>query len=101
MKPKTVDVRLKSSQVIEVAEARLPARRDSKKVEALRKCLELFKKKSSFTRSELVTLLIRAGLSATYSGRVVAELLALGVIEKRDRYYVVDSDLLEKVLEEV
>jgi hypothetical protein len=88
-------------EVVEVVEVRLPARRGSKKVEALRKCLEIFRRKREFTRSELVTLLIRAGLSSTYSERVVTELAALGIIKKRDRYYEVDLNLLEKLLREV
>jgi hypothetical protein len=84
-----------------VVEVRLPARRGSKKVEALKKTLETFRRKKEFTRSELVTLLIRAGLSATYSERVVTELVALGVIKKRNGYYEVDLNLLEKLLREV
>jgi hypothetical protein len=76
------------------------ATRRTKKHEALKKCLSVFKRRSTFTWSELLFLLVRAGLSSIYAERVIKELVARGVIEKEDHTYIVKVELLEKLLEE-
>jgi DNA-binding IscR family transcriptional regulator len=77
-------------------------KRGSKRHQALIALLQVAKKRSVVTFEELVSEMNALGLSKTYAGGLVKELVASGVLKRvRGGAYAIDVEALEKALKDV
>jgi DNA-binding IscR family transcriptional regulator len=77
-------------------------KRGSKRHQALIALLQVAKKRSVVTFEELVSEMNALGLSKTYTGGLVKELVASGVLKRvRGGAYAIDVEALEKALKDV
>mgnify|MGYP005618726491 CR=1 FL=1 len=87
--------------MVVVVMAQVAVRRGSKKHEALKKAVEIFRNNPRGTWGDLVNILVRSGVSLPYAEKIVKELAALGIARREGQYYVIDVEMLEKSLKNI
>jgi hypothetical protein len=87
--------------MVVVVRIQVSVRRGSKKHEALKKAVEIFRNNPRGMWSDLVNTLVRSGVSLPYAEKIVKELAALGIARREGQYYVIDVEALEKSLENI